>query len=684
VGETNGKVMWVLLAASAATATLASILMIITINTPILVFRGPIEGYIALSNYRIEYFGEEFRSVFLDRVSQASIALYIPITLGLSSSMHVILHRRRPGLTLGLLAGSSLSLQPGLSLLRGLLGLADDYASNNLKISATISTTAGTIHYQGQHIEAGFGMALATSPVLQLLVAVSIALSVVALIIHEVGLGALLGMSSRVTRGMTKERALTLVILALIPTISSLQAMVVTYYPVKVNIAPTPPPGTLQNPLYMYTCSQIQRSSRAAIIYTDFETYPVPGFIPNGGMWSLAQGQGYKGNALQGIDNHGGVGGASQYYYSASVSIYTSLWASVKVRLASGVESYRGLAFLRQQLNRLYEVSIYSGFLYIRDYGVTAANTWTIDASSPISGYSAGSWYTIVASYTVSGNTVSIQAWAYDVNGNLVASTSATITGPRVFTPAYIGAEVNNPFLSSVVYYDDFVVSTTDPRVVSFSGLQSGMAIEIVDNLGNPVTSGTATSSTLNLSVVRDIVVGTGSGGTIRARYPDGSQCILYVVPASDAIVGGDEYALSVPAMSVNLGPAGTSASVTAYISPSSSAIMGFNALRIYPYQGLQARLIIASITAPTTLYATITLSSITTSSSIVITAGNPSSSSTGYVPITANNLAYVNASGYFTAPAQTATVNLYLELCTLPSSQGACTYYPVILTLKS
>jgi len=687
VGEAGHKVnalngRWrALLALSAALAVVASALLLVALHTPVLVFRGSVEGYISLSGYRVFYFGDELRSAVLDRAVLTAKALYIPVALGLLSPAFLLLYRRWPGASVALIAGSAMSLPPGYGLLKGLAGLVNTYSSIALSIAPRASTTAGSITYMGQVVGTGLAGHIASSPAPWALSAAAVALAAAVLAYLEGSdpvyyLRRAASAASRIPRVFGLWLRASAVLAAIAASMVSL-ASVSVYYPSTISMSPVYPPAQLQPPPYGYTCTQIQRTSRGAIAYTDFETLP-PGFASRGGIWGIAADQGYRGNALQGQDNNGGTGGASQYYNNTRLdTTYSSLWASVKVRLVSGADGYRGLAFLNPARDRLYEVSIYNGYLYIRSYRVSSPNTWANDNLSIISGYSAGSWYTIVAYYSVSGNTITIYAWAYDVNGNLVASTSATISGRRVFNPAYIGLEVDG---SGTVYYDDFVVSTADPRVVGFSGLQAGMSVEIVDNLGNLVASGSPP-----LSVVSDIVVGTGSGGTIRARYPDSSQCISYAVPTSDAIVGGDSYALSTSPISYSIGPAGASASITAYISPSQSYTSSFNALRLYTSQGLYARLLLSSISSPSTLYASITVSTATaTSAPVQVVGGTPATTSTSIVYVPAGGYAYINVTGYFTSASQAATLNILLELCTQAGGQGACAYYPITLSLRS
>jgi len=682
VGEAGNKVnalngRWrTLLALSSALAVVASALLLVALHTPLLVFSGPVNGYISLSGYSVSYFGYEHRSAVLDKAVLTAKALYIPAALGLLSPASLLLHRRWPGASAALVAASAMALPPGYGLLKGLAGLVSTYSSTALSIAPRASTTAGSIAYLEQAVGAGLAGHIASSPVPWTLSIAAVALAGAVLAYLEGSdpayyLRRAASAASRIPRVFGLWLRTSAILAALVASMVSL-ASVSVYYPSTISISPVYPPAQLQPPAYGDVCL-VERTSRGAIVYTDFESLP-PGFASNGGSWSIVTG-GYKGSALQGQDNNGGAGGASQYYYGTKLDTsYSSLWASVKVGLASGAESYRGLALLNPARNRLYEVSIYSGYLYIRDYGVSDPNGWTTHASVLIPGYSAGSWYTIVARYSVSGNTITINAWAYDADGNLAASASATISGPRVFEPAYIGVEIDG---AGAVYYDDFVISTSDPRFVGFSGLLSGMTVEIVDNLGNLVASGTPP-----LNVVTDIVVGTGSDGTIRVRNPDSTLCTTYTVPASDAIVGGDTYTLTMGSVSYSIGPAGASASVTAYISTSNTSI---NILRLYTSQDLYTKLLLSYISSPATLYANITISTASTSSApIQIVGGTPANYSTSTVYVPAGGYAYINVTGYFTSTAQAATLYILLELCTLPWGQGVCAYYPIILDLTS
>ncbi|MEM4970376.1 MAG: hypothetical protein QXE01_03890 [Sulfolobales archaeon] len=679
MGEEADKIVF----ASIVSIIISSILMIYICLSPLIIFKGPVDGYIGITSYSIVYFGEQYRSGVLDRIPIASIPILTSSATGAIASLYSLRFRR---LREGVLLGASLSLTTSLGILRGVIELIDNVSGNILRISQRISTTAGIIVFPEEYVGRTYAYILGTSPIPAILIAISLALSAIA-VLEALGYRVLSIAKHIVDTMKTRWRkTLGAIILFLAISYIAIQATagVYSYEPARINIIPTAPPATFSTSQYSYTCTQITRTSRGALTYTDFESFP-SGFTSNGGSWSIASSAGYKGNALRGIDNGAGIGGASQYYWSASISTYTSLWVSVKTRLASGGETYRGIALIKlSPPPELYEISIYDGRLYIRSYTCICFLficfcIWNEENSVPITSYSSNSWYTIVASYTIlTGNRISITAYAYDVNGNLVATVSATITGARFFQPSYIGVDVDGP---GIVYFDDFIVSLTDPRYILFSGLRAGMYVDIYDNLGSLVSTGSSSSASLQLSVVGDIVVGTGFDGSIRARYPDGSLCINYSVPSGDAILGGDSYSIATQDMTISLGSSYTSASITAYISPSNSYNSSTTLLRIYASQALQARLILASITPSTTLYLYIYLRGATTSSPIAIAGGSPLQITTSPVNLVTNGYSSITASGYYTSPGQTVTLNLLLEIC---PSQGVCAYYPITLQLKA
>ncbi|MCC6010496.1 MAG: hypothetical protein LM588_05860 [Fervidicoccaceae archaeon] len=460
-------------------------------------------------------------------------------------------------------------------------------------------------------------------------------------------------------------------------------ASVFTYYPLSTSIAPTPPPVVLVQTNDTLVCTGLARS-RVALYYTDFESYPVPGWTNMGGTWSL-QPEGYKGSSVQGSDNDGGIGGASQYYYNTNLTSYSSLWASLKTKLDSR-RGYYGFALINSGLNQLYRVSINTrGTIDVWSYNVESSARWSRLASARITRYNSANWYVIVLNYVVTTTAVNFYVWVYDTNGNQVASVTASSTSSNRFNPAYIGLEVD----VVTARFDDFIISTGDPRSLLFSGLPgAGYGIEVVDDLGNVVNSTVSSSTSVSLGVVPDIVVGTGTDGRINIYRPSGYGCLSYASP--DSILGGDSYTLSTGSIVSSVGPNSTSATASVPVSGSSTTASHALALRISntdakPYY---ARLILdssSSISASLTLNVTISLSPTASASPpIQIVSGAPTTWATGWVTISPGQTAYIYLSGYHSSAPSSSTLNILLQYCSAPGEMGACVYYPVTLSVYS
>ncbi|PUA31282.1 MAG: hypothetical protein B7O98_09570 [Zestosphaera tikiterensis] len=420
------------------------------------------------------------------------------------------------------------------------------------------------------------------------------------------------------------------------------------------------------------------RTYRGAVTYTDFESLP-SGWASRGGTTSIVSG-GHKGNALQYSDNGGGIGGASQYYYNTRLdTTYTSLWVTLKV-YGSPTTTYKGLALINSGTNRLYEISIYNNVIYVRSYNVERAGGWSQLGSAAFSSFNSGYWYTIVLNYVATTTAVNFYVWVYDPNGNQVAYLTASSTSARRFTPAYIGLEVDGNYGR----FDDFIISTRDPRTVTFTNLRSGLIFNIYDNLGTLTYSFTATSSTYSLSVTPDVVLGTGSDGNIRIAYPDGSLlCLNASIPTSDAFLGGDNYSLNTHTLSTSIGPTGTNAVVTAYVSSSSNALTSFYAVDLTATQNyyLMLELDVGSSTIDSSLNAEIYVEG--NSQKITIVNGAPTSTSTDWVFLPSSSTKHVVVGSAYASSGSTSTLVLKVIGCVGgPNYVGACVIYPLTIQL--
>jgi len=453
------------------------------------------------------------------------------------------------------------------------------------------------------------------------------------------------------------------------------------YYPSSISLSPVSPPIILQSSDYPFSCIGLSRTYRGAVTYTDFEDLP-SGWTSNGGNWSIVS-SGYKGNALQGTDKNDGIGKASQYYYNTDLSSYTSLWVSVKTKLVNLLKKsgYYGISLINSGKNSMYTIEIDTkGNIVVRSY----TGRWSTLSSTSIQNYSSSNWYIIVVNYTVTSSAVNFYVWVYDVNGAQVASLTASST--NIFTPSYIGVDVNDV----TALFDDFIISNTDPRIITISNLPgSGYIIEVYDNLNNLGSTATSTGSTVSVNIVSDTVVGTGYDGSFTIRYPNGFPCLGYNVSTTDAILGGDSYSLSYSSVTTNIGSNSTSAVISTNISGSSSFESYVLTLKIYnndvkPYY---IRLILdtsSSISSYLTLNITITTSPSVTADPIRIVGGSVVAGSSGWISLSGGSYAYIYVSGYYTSSGQSSMLNLYLEYCSLSNENGVCVFYPIQMVINS
>ncbi|MEM2208357.1 MAG: hypothetical protein QXG17_06685 [Sulfolobales archaeon] len=676
-----------LLVISCVASVAIAVLYVLLSTTPILRFSGYVEGYYSLYNYRLSYThnGQLIHMPHTDYVRHVAVVFSTAsCTLAGVALIAIAIARRKPLTASGIAYGVSTALIVLYGLLRGFIRRAIelDIARFNHLIGETLTyrTLAGTITFEGVKVEQTIiYRATLLSPIPIALLTLAVVPSAIA---AGIAISTLYKNSTQTRKPSVKtpvnklKEVTAYAIIGL--TTFTLLASVFTYYPSSIVVNPQPPPATLEQPPFIYTCTGLSRTSRGALTYTDFEVYPVLGWTASGGDWSVASGvPGAKGNALRGADDDRGLGGSSHYYYNTILS--GNNWVVVKTRWASRTGWY-GISMIDSGRNRFYAVEIRAtGYLEIWSYNVVTTE-WSTHASVSIPGYSRRNWYTIVVYYSVAGTIITITAYLYDASGNYVTTASATINHRNVFTPAYLGVEVDEV----IAYFDEFIISTVDPRSLFFAGFYTGMRVEVWDNLGYLVNSTAAPAPSFTLGVVSDVVVGTGSDGRIVVRYPDAYLCGVLTVPGTDAILGGDAYTLSTAQITVVLGVNKTSASLALRISGDPWFTTEAQVLRVNVLQLLYARLLLDSLSVPSTLNLDIWIEGAATSTRIEIRKGNPISTSTSTVQLDLGLGNTIHLRGNFTTVNQVATLNLKLEICTMPGSMGACVYYPITLDLTS
>lgn len=136
---------------SASVLAVCSISTLITLLTPIYIFAGDVEGYIALSSYSLRGFGNEITSPLLVSAMLYTAPIYVSAVFALISSIISIL-RGSPWLLLS--ASGVIVMSTGI--LRGalyILGIVASAVSKDL----SHQTAAGRIIFQGTEVLTGIG-----------------------------------------------------------------------------------------------------------------------------------------------------------------------------------------------------------------------------------------------------------------------------------------------------------------------------------------------------------------------------------------------------------------------------------------------------------------------------------------------------------------------------------------------
>ena len=701
------KKLRIVIAVGGAIDVLISIIYLYILLQPQLTFSGFLQGYIALTGYSIKFAanGNSIYMTNIDAVRIVSIAtVFCVLALLITSIASVAIVKRKPVSAAALAYGTALSLVITSGVIRYLTQAFWVDASKILSLIQRnnngvlrFTTSAGVIEFRG--VEATETIAYKIlfryqqTILVILTIAVVVSLASVTWIIYIYGkhiearrkpsnASSTTGNAKSITK--TVKTAVIPVAIAMLIMLNAM-ASVFTYYPLQLVVQPVTPPIKFIAPPTTY-CINIAKTSRGAIAYTDFEWgTTIPGnWTVDSGDWSVSS-IGYKGQALSGADTKRKRDYAFIYDNSDTVYSYNSLWISVKTKLTSG-GGYYGIAIADDTLNNIYFIAIdsTSGSL-----GIYKSDWKAVSTPSMIPNYNSNNWYVLVVNYTYSSvtQTLSIRARVYDVNGNLLSIVTYTATGVS-WTPYYIGLvvrDVKKVGLPSALF-DDYILSTTDPRAITIQNTVPGYSVSVFDNLGNLVNSTVASSTTTRLGVVPDIVVGTGVDGRIVIYYPDGAVCSVYNSP--DAILGGDTYSVNLGTLSYVIGSSSTSLTVSAKISSSSTSFTGTVFLSIVNVDSKKyyVRLLLdASSSSVAILTANVTLYNATKyfSTPIRVVGGVVVSSSTSWVVMGANTKVNASFIGYATQAGQ-GYLNMLLEYCTLPNEQGACVYYPVKLSFST
>ncbi|MEM4640318.1 MAG: hypothetical protein QXT93_10620 [Thermofilum sp.] len=264
-------------------------------------------------------------------------------------------------------------------------------------------------------------------------------------------------------------------------------------------------------------------TKRNALYYTAFETMP-SGWTSWGGSWTIATGKGRRStNALQGSDNDGGPGGASLFHREIPSG---AAYLAVQVLADTYQPDRLGLALAKITT----PVNIYSANLDYRgrDSGFRIdyydGRRWRTRVVSRFTPTRSG-WYTIIIEWSSS----TLVACVYDSTGTLIAQLSTSISG---FTPERASLIVDR----DAGYFDNFIISSVDPRYLQVTGLEQGWRIELYSG-GTLIGSAVADANGVaQVTVVTDLIV---VNARIVVKDSTGS---VVIERTFTEIVGGDEY----------------------------------------------------------------------------------------------------------------------------------------------
>jgi len=320
-----------------------------------------------------------------------------------------------------------------------------------------------------------------------------------------------------------------------------------------------------------YACQMFpSRISRAALTFTDFETLP-SNWASLGGQWSIVAG-GFKGKALQAIDNNQGIGGASQFYWKQSLAKYSSFNVTVKVKMDStGTYFYgwAGLALLDPVKKWEYQIVLFMYYNYISNFGFgvleiyryTGAGWSWLNASlyfDPTWYLPYYPWFIIYLEFSrnelTNTNTFKVQLFnqfgypVYNPDTFEPIEVSYVDNSASAFKPTHIGLDVD--LLGGTrAYFEDFVVGRGDLHFVKFKLVNPDTFLVLYDMQVNWVGYGYAFTNVATVPypgwMLSDAVVGTGDGGLLGVLYPPTYDfwCIGVFV---DAVVAGDTYVLPI------------------------------------------------------------------------------------------------------------------------------------------
>ena len=270
----------------------------------------------------------------------------------------------------------------------------------------------------------------------------------------------------------------------------------------------------------------IYLQSRGAVSFSSFETLPSWTQYPNG-SWSVS------GGVLTGTDTTK-PDDVGSIIYNASYATSGRLYLLVATQLSTNGKVHWGFILARDTSNWIF-AGIYTDTksYYLEIYQVRNRQI-PRGAQNRSDGFTASAgWAILFAVYTPTSGGSNFTIELYTANRNFSYTASLGSSG------LYPGLTVNNDDKKQMLsrLFDNFIASTSDPRIVTVTGLKQGWIVELYDEAGNLIaratadTSGKATLGVLASPITANgkIVINDASGNTI-------------IQKTFTQIVGGDTY----------------------------------------------------------------------------------------------------------------------------------------------
>jgi len=275
----------------------------------------------------------------------------------------------------------------------------------------------------------------------------------------------------------------------------------------------------------LVTAKDIYLQSRGAVSFSSFDTLPSWTQDPTG-SWSVSSGV-LTGTDISAADKAGSI------IYNASYTTSGSLYLLVATQLSTTGHVHWGFILSRDTSSWIF-AGIYTDTksYYLEAYQVQ--NNKISGTPSRGNGFTASAgWATLFAIYTPTSGGSSFTIQLYTAVGNFSYTASLSSSG------LYPGLTVNNDDKKQTLsrLFDNFIASTSDPRIVTVTGLQQGWIVELYDQAGNLIARATADASgKATLSVLASPIT---TNGKIVIKEASGNTIIQKTFTQ---IVGGDTY----------------------------------------------------------------------------------------------------------------------------------------------